>query len=110
VVAADAFAYLADLMPVCRQAARVLVPDGLFAFSVETHPGGGVILGENLRYAHAIGHVSAAMDAASLTFRVRDPASVRHDGGIAVPGLIIVASPARPPHGWGGRGVRKVRG
>ncbi|MGA2128102.1 MAG: methyltransferase domain-containing protein, partial [Xanthobacteraceae bacterium] len=110
VVAADAFVYLADLTPVCREAARVLIPGGLLAFSVETHPDGGVILGDKLRYAHAAGHVSAAMDAASLTIRIRDPASVRHDGGIAVPGLIVVASPARPPHGWGGRGVPRRRG
>ena len=109
VVAADAFAYLADLTPVCRQAARVLTPGGLLAFSVETHPGGGVILGEKLRYAHAAGHVSAAMDAASLTIRVRDQTSVRQEGGIAVPCLVVVASPARPPHGWGGRGVRRAR-
>jgi hypothetical protein len=52
----------------------------------------------------------AAMDAASLTIRARDPASVRHEDGIAVPGLIIVASPARPPHGCGGRGVPRRRG
>jgi len=110
VVAADAFVYLADLMPVCRQAARVLTPGGLFAFSVETHPGGGVILGEKLRFAHAAGHVSAAVDAAGLATWVRDPASVRHEGGIAVPGLIVVASPARPPLGWAGRGVPRRRG
>jgi len=52
VVAADAFVYLGDLEPVCREAARVLTPSGLLAFSVETHPGPGVILGETLRWAH----------------------------------------------------------
>jgi len=109
VVAADVFVYLADLTPVCREAARVLTPGGLLAFSVETHPGGGVILGDKLRFAHAGGHVSAAMDAASLTIRARDPASVRDEAGVAVPGLIVVASPARPPHGWAGRGVTRRR-
>ncbi|MGA2129745.1 MAG: methyltransferase domain-containing protein [Xanthobacteraceae bacterium] len=110
VVAADVFTYLADLEPVCREAARVLMPGGLFAFSVETHPGGAVILGEKLRYAHAIGHVSAALDAAGLGIRVRDPAPIRHEDGIAVPGLIVVASPARPPPGRAARGVPRGRG
>jgi predicted TPR repeat methyltransferase len=110
VVAADVFTYLADLMPVCRQAARVLMPGGLFAFSVETHPGGGVILGEKLRYAHAIGDISAALDAASLGIRVCDPAAIRHEGGTAVPGFIVVASPARPPPVWAARGVPRGRG
>jgi len=58
----------------------------------------------------AAGHVSAALDAAGLAGRVRDPPSVRHEGGIAVPGLIVVTSPARPPPGWAGRGVRRGRG
>jgi predicted TPR repeat methyltransferase len=110
VVAADAFVYLADLAPVCRQAARVLVPRGLLAFSVETHPGPGVILGGTLRFAHGAGHVCSALEAAGLGSRMINPTSVRHEGGIAVPGLIVVAAPARPPQSWAGRGVPRRRG
>ncbi|HLN11049.1 MAG TPA: methyltransferase domain-containing protein, partial [Xanthobacteraceae bacterium] len=109
VVAADAFAYLGDLTPVCREAARVLTPSGLLAFSVETRPGPGVILGEKLRWAHGAGAISATLDAAGLAVRVRDPASIRHEGGVAVPGLIVVASPARPPPGWAGRRAPRGR-
>jgi predicted TPR repeat methyltransferase len=94
VVAADAFVYLADLAPVCRQAARVLVPHGFLAFSVETHRGQGVILGEKLRWAHAAGYVSAALDGAGLEPRVLVPASTRREGGIPVLGLVVVAAPA----------------
>jgi len=43
VVAGDALVYLADLAPVCRAVARALCSDGLFAFTVETHAGTGVV-------------------------------------------------------------------
>ncbi len=52
ILAADAMVYVADLAPVLREAKRVLTPGGLVAFTVETHGGDGVILGEGLRYAH----------------------------------------------------------
>src|SRR5262249_58547879 len=61
VVAADVFAYLSWLPGVVAAAARVLAPGGLLAFTVETHPGDDVILGEKLRYAHGAAHVRAAV-------------------------------------------------
>jgi predicted TPR repeat methyltransferase len=91
IVAADAFVYLADLAPVCRAAARVLGPAGLLAFTVETHAGAGVILGEKLRYAHGAAHVRDALAHAGLDIRVLDQASTRSEGGVPVPGLIVVA-------------------
>src|SRR4051812_40014818 len=39
VLAADAVVYLSDLAPLLRQAARVLAPGGLLAFTTETHGG-----------------------------------------------------------------------
>ena len=57
ILAADAMVYLSDLAPLLREAKRVLVPGGLLAFTVETHGGDGVILGEGLRYAHSAGYV-----------------------------------------------------
>src|SRR3981081_3489106 len=61
ILAADAMVYLSDLAPLLREAARVLGPGGLIAFTAETHGGDGVILGEGLRYAHAAGYVRAAL-------------------------------------------------
>ncbi|MFX7567174.1 methyltransferase domain-containing protein, partial [Acinetobacter baumannii] len=66
-LAADAMVYVADIAPVLREAHRVLAPGGLIAFTTETHPGEGVILGQGLRYAHAAAHVRAAVASASLT-------------------------------------------
>src|ERR1700733_7864497 len=66
ILAADAMVYVADLAPVLTEAKRVLVPGGLLAFTVETHGGEGVLLGEGLRYAHGAGHVRRAIENAGL--------------------------------------------
>lgn len=91
VLAVDAVIYLADLAPLCAEAARILGPQGLFAFTVETHDGEGVILGEKLRYAHAETYVVQALQDAGLRVVQVGAASARHDGGVPVPGLVIVA-------------------
>lgn len=92
VFAADVFAYFADLAPLAVACARVLEPDGLLAFSVETHAGEGVILGEKLRFAHAQEHVRTAVAAAGLRLLTLDDAITRNDGNVPVPGLIAVAA------------------
>jgi predicted TPR repeat methyltransferase len=94
IAAADAFVYLADLAPVCRAAARVLEPAGLFAFTTETHEGAGAVLGEKLRYAHSAGHVRAALEAARLSVLMLVRASPRTENAIPVPGLLVVAARA----------------
>jgi predicted TPR repeat methyltransferase len=93
IVAADVFAYLGDLEPVCRAAAAVLEPDGLFAFTAETQAGEGVVLGEKLRYAHSGAHVRTALEAAGLSVLTLAEASLRTEAGVPVPGLVAVAGP-----------------
>jgi predicted TPR repeat methyltransferase len=66
ILAADAMIYLSDLAPLLGEAKRVLVAGGLLAFTVETHGGEGVILGEGLRYAHSAGYVRASVEACGL--------------------------------------------
>ena len=91
VLAADAMVYVADIAPVLREARRVLVPGGLIAFTTETHPGEGVILGAALRYAHAAPHVREAVAAAELELMHLERASPRDEGSVPVPGLVVVA-------------------
>ena len=91
VVAADVFVYLADLAPVCAAIARVLAPGGLLAFTVETHAGEDVILGETLRYAHGAAHVRAAVAGAGFGSCQMTQASTRTENGVPVSGLLIVA-------------------
>src|SRR3979411_2945844 len=46
ILAADAMVYVSDLAQLFREAKRVLLAGGLLAFTVETHDGDGVVLGE----------------------------------------------------------------
>jgi predicted TPR repeat methyltransferase len=94
VLAADAMVYLSDLEPLLRQAARVLVPGGLLAFTVETHGGEGVILGEGLRYAHGAAYVRNSIATAGLTLSRLDDLSARNEDNAPAPGLVAVAAKA----------------
>ena len=85
IVAADVFIYLAWLPTVVASAARALVPGGLIAFTVETHTGDDVILGEKLRYQHGGAHVKAAIAGAGLRLLELSDAWARQEAGVAVP-------------------------
>jgi predicted TPR repeat methyltransferase len=91
VIAADVFVYLFDLAAVARAVADVLSPHGLFAFTVETHGGDGVELGDKLRYRHGAGHVRAALAAGRLQLLELSPVTTRIESGGTVPGLLAVA-------------------
>jgi predicted TPR repeat methyltransferase len=92
ILAADVMIYVADLAPVLAESKRVLAAGGLLAFTTETHAGEGVILGEGLRYAHAAGHVRAAVEAAGLALCLLEDRSARTEENIPVPGLVAVAT------------------
>jgi predicted TPR repeat methyltransferase len=92
ILAADAMVYVADIAPVFGEAHRVLAPGGLIAFTTETHPGEGVILGAGLRYAHAAAHLRAALTGANLNLALLKQASPRDEGNVPVPGLVVVAT------------------
>ncbi|HEY4204878.1 MAG TPA: methyltransferase domain-containing protein [Xanthobacteraceae bacterium] len=91
ILVADAVIYLVDLAPLLHQAARVLQPGGLLAFTAETHGGEGVVLGAGLRYAHSAAYVRAAIATAGLRLSQLSEASARTEDGVAVPGLVVVA-------------------
>ncbi|MEH2481557.1 putative TPR repeat methyltransferase [Nitrobacteraceae bacterium AZCC 2146] len=91
ILAADVLIYLHDLAPLLAEVARVLVPGGLLAFTAESHEGDGVVLGAGLRYAHSVDYVRASVAAAGLTLSQLEPASIRNEGNIPVPGLVAVA-------------------
>jgi predicted TPR repeat methyltransferase len=92
ILAADAMVYLSDLAPVLREAKRVLMPGGLVAFTVETHRGDGVILGEGLRYAHSALCVRASIGDAGLALSRLEELSARNEDNVPVPGLVVVAA------------------
>jgi predicted TPR repeat methyltransferase len=66
----------------------------LLAFTVETHGGDGVILGNGLRYAHGAGYVRRVIEAAGLKLSQLEDLSARNEDNAPVPGLVVVAGPA----------------
>jgi predicted TPR repeat methyltransferase len=92
ILAADAIVYVAELAPVLAEAARVLAPGGLLAFTTETHDGEGVVIGQGLRYAHAATYVRAAMESAGLELPLLEYRSARNEDHAPVPGLVAVAA------------------
>jgi len=92
ILAADAMVYVADLVGVLKEARHVLIPGGLFAFTVETHDGDGVMIGEGLRYAHGVPCVRASIEAAGLKLSQLEVLSARNEDNTPVPGLVVVAA------------------
>ncbi|HTO63829.1 MAG TPA: methyltransferase domain-containing protein [Bradyrhizobium sp.] len=92
IMAGDAMVYVSDLAPMLAQARRVLIPDGVVAFTLETHDGEGVILGAGLRYAHAAGHVREVVQAVGFSLAHLEAASPRTEDNVPVPGLVVVAT------------------
>lgn len=95
IVACDVLVYVSDINPAVAGAARCLAPDGILAFTVETHDGAGVALGEKLRYAHSQSIVHEALARAGLRPLAISPVSTRREAGMAVPGLLALAVPDR---------------
>ena len=92
ILAADAMVYVSDLAPVLREAMRVLIPGGLFAFTVETHDGEGVTIGKGLRYAHSAPYVRAMGAVAGFKLAQCEDLSARNEDNVPAPGLVVVAS------------------
>ena len=98
VLAADVFVYVSDLAPIMAGVARVLLPEGLFAFTVETHPGDGVKLLPTLRYAHGEPYIRRVLAEAGLVPASIAKAAVRSEKGVPVDSLVVVAQPSTARH------------
>lgn len=96
VIAADVFCYVPDLGGLFPEVRRVLVPGGLFAFTVQIHPGEGVIIGEDRRVQHAMAHIRDLLARSGFLVLEETEASSRRDRGIEVAGAIYLATPAEP--------------
>ena len=91
VIAVHALEMTADAGAMLQEVWRVLAPGGLFAFTVETHKGEDVILGEGLRYAHAAAWLRQRLAQAGLDVLSLAEVSTRDESGAPVPGLVAVA-------------------
>jgi len=93
-VAADVFVYINDLAPIVRAIAPILAPNGILAFTVETHSGAGAKLLPTLRFAYGADYLRAAIAGAGLTLAAIEEVSIRTENGAPVRGLVVVASAA----------------
>jgi predicted TPR repeat methyltransferase len=90
IVAADVLVYFGDLQPLFAAAARVLNPQGWFAFSIEAFEGEGFRLDTTMRFAHSASHVQGAAESAGLRALTLSPAPFRREAGRDVEGRIGV--------------------
>ena len=96
VLAADVFVYVNDLARAIAGIARILVPNGVLAFTAETHSGDGVKLLPTLRFAHSEAYMRAALADAGLNLLTLAATSVRTENGVPVQGLVVVAASPEP--------------
>ena len=92
ILAADAMVYVADLARCCARPSACWRQAACVAFTVETHGGDGVILGDGLRYAHGTACVRASIEAAGLNLSQCEDLSARNEDNVPVPGLVVVAT------------------
>jgi predicted TPR repeat methyltransferase len=92
-LAADVFIYAGDLDPVLSEAARVLRPNGLFAFTLQKQisvNGAGFCIGADLRYAHDPDYVTAIAARHNYELLQMTEESPRRERGHDVPGLVVL--------------------
>jgi predicted TPR repeat methyltransferase len=90
IIAADVLAYIGDVGTVFDAVTRVLAPNGLFGFTVETHAGEGAIVGAKMRYQHGEAFVRRALADAGMIIRRLDAVSTRNENRVPVPGLLVI--------------------
>jgi predicted TPR repeat methyltransferase len=89
-VAADVLIYIGDPSAVFADVARLLEPDGLFAFTVELPTNEEPMqLLPSLRYAHSEALVRRLAAACGLAVDDLRAAPIRHEQGRPVPGLLV---------------------
>jgi predicted TPR repeat methyltransferase len=93
-VAADVFVYVNELGRIVAAVTDILTPDGLFAFTVETHAGEGIKLLPTLRYAHAEAYVRTVLREVGLAVVRIDRKPIRSEKAVPVDSLVIVAQPS----------------
>lgn len=94
-VAADVYIYLGDLAHAFALAARLLEPNGLYAFTVEAHDGvEDYALRPSLRYAHSESYLCRALGEAGFEVMKLERVFLRMDGPDRIEGHLVIARKA----------------
>ncbi|WP_108397144.1 methyltransferase [Devosia submarina] len=92
VTAADVFIYCGALPSILAAVVGAMRPGGLLAFSLEEHDGEeAVFLRPSLRYAHGLTATRQALIDAGLEVLRFEKATLRHDRGAPIAGMLVVA-------------------
>lgn len=91
VVSADTLVYFGPLDAVAVSAEQALRPGGRLVFTVEELDGAGYSLAANGRYRHAREYVGAVLADAGFQPEIV-PAELRLEGGVPVPGLVVLGT------------------
>jgi predicted TPR repeat methyltransferase len=94
IVACDSFIYFGDLRQVVVPAARLLAPDGAFAFTLERGDRYPFHLSDSGRYTHHPNHVREVAAEAGLIVVRLDEAYLRMEYGAEVIGLFVALTRA----------------
>jgi predicted TPR repeat methyltransferase len=89
VLAADTLVYLGALDTVFDSVGAVLVPDGLFLFTIEEHVGSGFELGPKRRWRHSEAYLRDAAAQSGFEVRAIITCSPRTEAAVPVPGLAV---------------------
>lgn len=90
ILAADVLVYVGDLAALFDSARRQLVPDGLFAFTVQRAADGDYTLGPEQRYSHSRAYVERCAVAAGFKVETIEEVVTRQEAGKGVPGLAVI--------------------
>ncbi|MBS97568.1 MAG: hypothetical protein CMI01_02655 [Oceanospirillaceae bacterium] len=90
ICATDLLIYFGDLAPLMELAAQALIPDGLFAFTVE-HADQGLALTASGRYRHSLDHIQTRCDQAGLALIEQETFALRKEQGKIITGTLIIA-------------------
>lgn len=93
ITAADVFIYIGALERIVATVSSALMPEGLFAFSVERHDGPeDFVLRETRRYAHSEDYVRKTLANSGMEIVALSADTIRMDCAQPVAGLFVLAS------------------
>jgi predicted TPR repeat methyltransferase len=90
VTAADVFIYVGQLEEVFPAIRQVLVPAGLFAFSVEHSTNGPIAVRSSGRFAHAVDYIGTLADQHGFRLLERQDMPIRHERNEPIPGALYL--------------------
>ena len=92
-IAGDVLVYCGDLAPIFKAVRAKLMPDGVFAFTLQRSEGEDYVLGVEHRFSHARDYVARVAQETGFAVRKIEDTVCRQEKGVDVPGLLVVLNP-----------------